>query len=132
MPLSQDPEEYFRPPGGLLTFDMHLGDLINQSVPYQQEANPANSPAKSMKLDDTKTGHFNLVIAQLQQVGLATDVHANRHTCHVSMLHMYELIDTCNGGHIRYMRMCCKTSYRKQQGKKWAACQLQKTAGAGG
>lgn len=66
--LLQDPAEYFQPPGGLLTFDMHLGDRIEQSVPYQQDANPANSPAKSMKLDDAKMGHFNLVHAQLQQV----------------------------------------------------------------
>ena len=54
----QDPPEYYDPPGGLLTFDLQLGDLVNKSVP----SNGGES------LEDY-SGHFELVNAQLQQVG---------------------------------------------------------------
>ena len=65
----QDPPEYFRPPGGLLTFDIHLEDLVEHSAPHQHALQ--NSQAvmqRTLKLDDDKMGHFNLVNAQIQQV----------------------------------------------------------------
>lgn len=75
--LLQDPAEYYQPPGGLLTFDMHLGDLTEQSVPYHHGAKPANSTVKS-KLGDAKVGHFNLVNVQTQQVSYwCKDLHAS-------------------------------------------------------
>ena len=69
----QDPPSYFRPQGGLLSFDMHLHGLVEQSAPHQQVLHSVdNSQAvprqRTMKLDDDKTGHFNLVNAQIQQV----------------------------------------------------------------
>ena len=69
----QDPAEYFRPPGGLLSFDMHLHDLVEQSAPHQQVLHSVNSSQaeprqRTMKLDQDKMGHFNLVNAQIQQV----------------------------------------------------------------
>ncbi len=69
----QDPPEYFRPAGGLLTFDMHLADLVEQSAPHQQVLHSVdNSQAvprqRTLKLDADKTGHFDLVNAQIQQV----------------------------------------------------------------
>ncbi|KAA6425748.1 MAG: glycosyltransferase family 77 [Trebouxia sp. A1-2] len=71
-----DPPEYFRPAGGLLTFDMHLGDLVELSAPHQQVLHSVdNSQAvprqRTLKLDADKTGHFNLVNAQIQQVRTA-------------------------------------------------------------
>ena len=68
----QDPPEYFRPKGGLLSFDMHLHDLVEQSAPHQQvlhsvDHSQAVPRQRTMKLDEDKTGHFNLVNAQIQQ-----------------------------------------------------------------
>ena len=72
----QDPPEYFRPAGGLLTFDMHLADLVELSAPHQQVLHSVdNSQAvprqRTLKLDADKTGHFDLVNAQIQQVCVA-------------------------------------------------------------
>lgn len=69
----QDPAEYFRPPRGLLSFDMHLHDLVEQSAPHQQVLHSVNHSQaeprqRTMKLDQDKMGHFNLVNAQIQQV----------------------------------------------------------------
>ncbi|KAL0034633.1 hypothetical protein WJX77_000275 [Trebouxia sp. C0004] len=71
-----DPPEYFRPAGGLLTFDMHLADLVELSAPHQQVLHSVdNSQAvprqRTLKLDADKTGHFDLVNAQIQQVRTA-------------------------------------------------------------
>ncbi|EIE21596.1 hypothetical protein COCSUDRAFT_17381, partial [Coccomyxa subellipsoidea C-169] len=52
-----DPPEYYDPPGGLLSFDFQLGDLVNKSVPTNG----------GEALEDYK-GHFELVNAQLQQI----------------------------------------------------------------
>ena len=70
---AQDPAAYFRPAGGLLSFDMHLHDLVEQSAPHQQVLHSVNSSQaeprqRTMKLDQDKMGHFNLVNAQIQQV----------------------------------------------------------------
>ena len=54
----QDPPEYYHPPGGLLTFDLQLGDLVNKSVPVNGGVAAGDY-----------IGHFDLVNAQLQQVG---------------------------------------------------------------
>ena len=64
--MLQDPDEYFRPPGGLLTFDLHLGNLVEQSSPYLPDA--AGKVANTMKLDSAKDGHFKLVNLQIRQV----------------------------------------------------------------
>lgn len=69
----QDPPSYFRPKGGLLSFDMHLHGLVEHSAPHQQVLHSVdNSQAvprqRTMKLDNDKIGHFNLVNAQIQQV----------------------------------------------------------------
>lgn len=74
-----DPPEYFRPAGGLLTFDMHLADLVELSAPHQQVLHSVdNSQAvprqSTLKLDADKTGHFDLVNAQIQQVRTAMAV----------------------------------------------------------
>lgn len=53
----QDPPEYYDPPGGLLTFDLQLGDLVKKSAPTNG----------GQRLEDF-AGHFELVNAQLQQV----------------------------------------------------------------
>ena len=66
--MLQDPEEYYRPAGGLLTFDMHLGNLIEQSVPYHQDPEQSDTQRDSEELMDSLLGHFNLINAQLQQV----------------------------------------------------------------
>ncbi|CAL8469429.1 g8970 [Coccomyxa elongata] len=52
-----DPPEYYNPPGGLLTFDLQLGDLVNKSV-------PVNGGVAA----EDYSGHFDLVNAQLQQI----------------------------------------------------------------
>lgn len=70
---AQDPAAYFRPAGGLLSFDMHLHDLVGQSAPHQQVLHSVNNSQaeprqRTMKLDQDKMGHFNLVNAQIQQV----------------------------------------------------------------
>ena len=66
----QDPPEYFRPLGGLLTFDIHLGDLVEQAAPHQHalQNSQAVPMQPTLKLDADKMGHFNLVNAQIQQV----------------------------------------------------------------
>ncbi len=60
----QDPPEYYNPPGGLLTFDLQLGDLVNKSV-------PVNGGVAA----EDYIGHFDLVNAQLQQVGCSCTLH---------------------------------------------------------
>lgn len=72
--LIQDPPEYFRPGGGLLSWDMHLRDLVDKSAPHQQVVHSVNNSQavprqRSTLLDQHKMGHFNLVNAQIQQVG---------------------------------------------------------------
>lgn len=56
-----------------MTFDMHLGDLVEQSPPHQQVLHSVdNSQAvprqKTLKLDANKAGHFDLVNSQILQV----------------------------------------------------------------
>ena len=53
----QDPPAYYNPPGGLLTYQPQLGNLVNESV----------ITGDGMELEDYR-GHFNLVNAQLTQV----------------------------------------------------------------
>ena len=70
---TQDPPEYFRPLGGLLTFDMHLDDLVGLSAPHRQvlhsvDDSQAVPRQRTLKLDEAKAGHFKLVNAQVQQV----------------------------------------------------------------
>lgn len=69
----QDPAEYFRPPGGLLSFDMHLHDLLDRAAPHPQVLHSVNNSQaeprqRTMKLDEDKMGHFDLANAQIQQV----------------------------------------------------------------
>lgn len=70
---AQDPAEYFRPPGGLLSFDMQLHDLLDRAAPHPQVLHSVNHSQaeprqRTMKLDEDKMGHFHLVNAQIQQV----------------------------------------------------------------
>ena len=57
MLLPQDGPEYYRPPGGLLAFDMQLGDLLAAAAPSGDGADLS-----------CYEGHFRLVNAQLVQV----------------------------------------------------------------
>ncbi|KAL3140615.1 hypothetical protein ABBQ32_005185 [Trebouxia sp. C0010 RCD-2024] len=71
-----DPPEYFRPTGGLLSWDMQLHDLVEKSAPHQQVVHSVNNSQavprqRSMTLDEDKMGHFRLVNAQIQQVRTA-------------------------------------------------------------
>lgn len=60
----QDDPEYFDPPGGLLSLDLHLGDLLE---PAQHLDLDTSSP---IQLENFKP-HFNLVNVQLAQVSVS-------------------------------------------------------------
>ena len=55
--MAQDGPEYYSPRGGLLAFDMHLGDLVEASAP--------TGNGRNLSFFE---GHFRLVNAQLAQV----------------------------------------------------------------
>lgn len=58
----QDDAEYYDPPGGLLSLDLHLGPLVEQASHLD-----VDSTEDSIKVE-TFVPHFNLVNAQLSQV----------------------------------------------------------------
>lgn len=80
----QDPPEYFDPPGGLLTFDLQLGDLVNKSVPTNG----------GETLEDYR-GHFELVNAQLQQVGRCNIPSHNAMSRHSSLIVLQGYMRAC-------------------------------------
>jgi hypothetical protein len=53
----QDPPEYYDPPGGLLSFDLHFNGLLTVAGPTSHDY---NLPSKQ--------GHFDLVHFELLQV----------------------------------------------------------------
>ena len=60
----QDGPDYFDPPGGLLSLDLHVGDLLERASHLKIE------PDKPIQLESFMP-HFHLVNAQLSQVALS-------------------------------------------------------------